>query len=321
MSTFSKLDSSINLQGAINYKIAQPRIFNLANSAESNQWRGIVYGDNVYAAVARSGTNRAMTSPDAINWTPRSTPTGNWESIAYGNGYFAAVATGGAPTHGAVMYSSNAGVTWNPGVLTTASVWTGIAYGNGIWVAVAYSGPGSSRVAYTNNPALWNNASTGFTGKWWGVTYNSTFKKFIVFGDEGTILTSLNGVNWTIHSNVVPNVGWLAGVTDGTGRTVIVGPTDPSAYYSDDGGISWYNGNGDVNSNWNGIAASQTQNTFVAIADTGTNRIMTSLNGTEWTTLQAPTNIEWRDITNGDNKFVAIGATTGNLVQVMWAYD
>ena len=39
-----------------------------------------------------TGTNRVMTSPDGIAWTPRAAAEANqWNSVTYGNGRFVAV--------------------------------------------------------------------------------------------------------------------------------------------------------------------------------------------------------------------------------------
>src|SRR5690606_19101913 len=51
-------------------------------SAEGNQWYSITYGNGLFVAVAPSGTNRVMTSPDGITWIPRTTPEANsWRSV------------------------------------------------------------------------------------------------------------------------------------------------------------------------------------------------------------------------------------------------
>ena len=62
-------------------------------AAEQNVWRAVTYGNGLFVAVASSGTNRVMTSPDGITWTPRAAAEANqWRAVTYGNGLFVAVA-------------------------------------------------------------------------------------------------------------------------------------------------------------------------------------------------------------------------------------
>jgi len=66
-------------------------------SAADNGWLSVTYGNDLFVAVANSGTNnRVMTSPDGINWTSRTSAANNaWRSVTYGNGLFVAVSTTG----------------------------------------------------------------------------------------------------------------------------------------------------------------------------------------------------------------------------------
>ena len=55
---------------------------------------------------------------------------------------------------------------------------------------------------------------------------------------------------------------------------------------------------------------------FVAVAKTGTNRIMYSSDGISWTAQEATSSSSWRDVTYANGKFVAVGGST-----VMYASD
>ena len=88
-------------------------------------------------AVAGSGTNRVMTSPDGITWTARTAAEANtWRSVTYGNEQFIAVSEDGTNR---VMTSPD-GVTWTPQAALGDSKWMGVAYGSGQFVAVARDG-------------------------------------------------------------------------------------------------------------------------------------------------------------------------------------
>lgn len=74
-------------------------------------WRGLTFGNGVFAAVADAGTNRAMTSSDGgVTWVARTAAAANeWNAVAYGAGFFVAVADTGTSR---VMTSADGGVTW-----------------------------------------------------------------------------------------------------------------------------------------------------------------------------------------------------------------
>lgn len=66
-------------------------------AAEMNGWQSVTYGNGLFVAVAETGVNRVMTSPDGIAWTARPAAQANpWRSVTYGNGLFVAVSLDGA---------------------------------------------------------------------------------------------------------------------------------------------------------------------------------------------------------------------------------
>ncbi|MDZ7744327.1 MAG: hypothetical protein U5K77_00995 [Candidatus Saccharibacteria bacterium] len=90
-------------------------------------------------AVASSGTNRVMTSPDGETWTARTAAEANsWRSVTYGNGTFVAVSWEGtpAPRHD-LPRRHNLG---HPRHRRRSWRWQSVTYGNGQFVAVASSG-------------------------------------------------------------------------------------------------------------------------------------------------------------------------------------
>lgn len=82
-------DSGVNLTGILDIGEGSyisgmgPWIPRLA--AEPNIWGSVCYGNGMFVAVASSGTNRVMTSPDGVTWTARSASEANtWYSVCYG---------------------------------------------------------------------------------------------------------------------------------------------------------------------------------------------------------------------------------------------
>ena len=106
-------------------------------AAEANGWQGVTYGNGLFVAIAYSGTNRVMTSPDGITWTARAAAEANdWQGVTYGNGLFVAIAYSGTNR---VMTSPD-GITWTARAAAEANSWSAVTYGNGLFVAIAYSG-------------------------------------------------------------------------------------------------------------------------------------------------------------------------------------
>jgi len=71
-----------------------------ARNLPSAQWTGVVFGSDLYVAVARSSNDNvirlAATSIDGLNWTAEPMPIiSYWCSIAYGNNLFVAIAPDG----------------------------------------------------------------------------------------------------------------------------------------------------------------------------------------------------------------------------------
>ena len=92
-------------------------------AAEANEWNGVTYGNGLFVAVAQSGTNRVMTSPDGATWTARSAAEANpWLGVTYGNGLFVAVAWTGTNR---VMTSPD-GATWTARAATEANNWQAV---------------------------------------------------------------------------------------------------------------------------------------------------------------------------------------------------
>ena len=92
----------------------------------------------LFVAVATSGTNRVMTSPDGITWTSRTAAEVNeWKGVTYGNDLFVAIAATGTNR---VMTSPD-GITWTSHTLVDPSLanseWYEITYGGGLFVAVS----------------------------------------------------------------------------------------------------------------------------------------------------------------------------------------
>jgi hypothetical protein len=278
-------------------------------------WSNISYGNGVYVAVATSGTgSRAMTSPDGVTWTLRTTPTDNqWYDITFGNGLFVAVAGNGSGTGDRVMTSPD-GINWTIGTTPADNIWNSVIYANGQFVAVATSGAAGNRVMTSPDGITWTLRTAANSNAWSGVAYgNGLYVGVAASGIGNRVMTSPDGIAWTIRSSAANNQ-WLdivfanglfvAVASTGTGNRVMTSPD----------GINWTAQSTPADNNWRSMTYGA--GLFVAVANTGTgNRVMTSPDGINWTIRTSAVDNNWTGVTFGASQFVAVGSTgTGDQV-------
>jgi hypothetical protein len=193
-------------------------------SAENNSWYGVAYGNGIFVAVAESGTNRIMTSPDGINWTARAAPSAlPWRSITFGNGLFVAAA---AQLSANNIMTSPDGINWTARTPPVGRSWNSIAYGNGRFVVVSHAGV-SDNFAYSLDGVTWVNVAPPDTQFYYSVTFGAgLFVAMAIGSSTQGIVTSPDGITWT--QRVWPYVATIGNfwcVAYGNGIFVAVGST------------------------------------------------------------------------------------------------
>lgn len=125
--------------------------------------------------------------------------------------------------------------------------------------------------------------------------------RWIVVGDDGVLLTSLDGNTWTPGASGTSEN--LTGVSSNGLITVVVGENG-TMLRSEDGEI-WTAVPLATTLSLRGIVHSQTQ--FVAVGDEGV--LLTSIDGLEWTQGRIPTNLnrDLNDIVYAHGRLVAVG--------------
>jgi len=293
-------------------------------AAEANEWNSVTYGNGMFVAVANTGTNRVMTSSDGVTWTARTAPSGSWYSVTYGNGMFVAVADTGTNR---VMVSTN-GIAWVTQAVDEVSDWISVTYGNGMFVAVAQSGVNLVMTASFNLPTdhgfLWGTEPDLMGGDTatssLGEIYN--IKKFSFNAndlDYGTTyyyqsyVTTVYGAAYgeikSFTTESAPTVGTINATDIDFKSATLTGnvltfATTPSDWIVDYIDIK-------VNAWWYSVTYGNGM--FVAVANTGTNRVMTSSDGVTWTARTAPSG-SWFSVTYGNGKFVAVANSGTNRV-------
>jgi hypothetical protein len=274
-----------------------------AQSAVTSGWTSITYGNSLFVAVADTGTNRVMTSPDGITWTARTAAAVNsWSSVTYGNGQFVAVASSAGGTD-RVMTSPD-GITWTIQTAAAANSWKSVTYGNGLFVAVGTGG--GSTTAMTSPDGITWTLRTAYSVNWASVTYGNGL--FVTVGSGGYVATSPDGITWT--TRIVPEANTWRSVTYGNGQFVAVSQDGTNRVMTSPDGIAWTAQAAEA-STWQSVTYGNGQ--FVAVASNATYRGMTSADGINWTprTLDANT---WASVTYGAGQFVAVSSNGTNRV-------
>lgn len=224
-------------------------------------WSGITFGAGLFVAVGWPGSNLVMTSPDGINWTNRTAPSGTWHAIAWNGSIFVAVGNGPAGQHAMsspdginwtlrttpsdsnfksvvwngtvfcavaasgtylVMTSTN-GTSWTGQTASQANQWHSVETNpSGFLVAVAITGTNRCMTS-ANNGTTWINRTIAAEG-WRNVVWNGVAFMAVEFGGTAAISTSADGITWVVESDLPANNNWIDAAYDAwSGLTVIVG--------------------------------------------------------------------------------------------------
>ncbi len=178
----------------------------------------ICYADGRFAAAASNGV--IFTSSDGVTWNNSGTVATSLSGISCDGGKITAVGTN---VDGVFLAYQSDGAKWNRSSELKLSL-EDIAYGQSTYVAVGFDDNLNRPVIVTskdvvNGPYQYLSPGDQLLH---GVVYGD---KFVAVGDAGTIITSVDGVNWTsqtFRSDDFPSDD-LHNVTYGNGTYVAVG--------------------------------------------------------------------------------------------------
>jgi hypothetical protein len=261
--------------------------FWLPTSDSIRQWLfDVTWATNLYVAVGDRAT--VMTSGNGIDWSLELVPDSVTNAIFLGVGGTTNLLLA-AGNQGSLIYSpyaeTNVAVTNIDGTVTNHTVSTlGL-----VWYAV--------------QPPPTTNDLQGV-----GVFNNLYF----VTGDNGTILSSPNGTNWT--PRVTLTSALLSSVA--ASPTVVVTTGDDGAVLTSQDGLIWTSRNS-TTANWL-FRVRYLAGQFISVGQNGT--ILTSANGTNWTARDSGTTRWLTDVTWIDGVFFIVG-TQGTVLTSTNAVD
>ncbi|MEJ0073184.1 MAG: hypothetical protein WDN27_03860 [Candidatus Saccharibacteria bacterium] len=202
------------------------------------------------------------------------------------------------------------GIAWSSRT-TPSDAWNAVAYGNGLFVAVA-AGGSNGRIATSPDGINWVSRAAPGSSAWERVAYGNGL--FVAVADGGTnrVMTSSDGVNWTIRPTTVADSNTWWGLTYGSGLFVAVS-LDGFVMTSPDG-INWTSRTAPNAFAWTSVAYGN--GIFAAVAWSGTgNRVMTSPDGITWTAHDSGSDTSsWEGLTYGNGLFVAVADAGTNRV-------
>jgi Immunoglobulin I-set domain len=267
-----------------------------------NPLRDIVYTNGLWVAVGDSGT--VLTSSDeGQTWTRQFTSITNHSNaflgIAHGAGRYVAVTSFGASA------TSTDGTNWSFHPLgRTNFAWESITYADGRFVA---GGVSATNIAVSTDGMMWSYHVSGVSGQVYDVAHAAGLFVATVTRpgfNDGSILTSPDGTNWTPRvTNLFTGFG-LRGVTHGNGRFVVVG--NSASLVSTDG-VAWTTNFNALHQNRLAVTFGNGQ--FVAVGAAGSfaniGVSFSSTDGTNWTT---GTGTPAEAVTFGNGRFASAGA-------------
>ena len=198
--------------------------------------------------------------------------------------------------------------------------WTGVAHSGGSVAAVARSGS-LNQVMLADDGFHWIGQVTPEYATWQAIEWSGVNYVAVAFGAPVSgkqVMTSPDGITWTMRATPGGDVRWIAICKHG-GRMIVISTNSRNVMTSDDHGLTWTLRTGlDRASSWQSIASNGS--TVVAVGRASmTNAVETSTDGgITWSYQSSPTFNNWDGLCYGD-KFVAVASNDadGTHTQVM----
>jgi hypothetical protein len=247
----------------------------------------VAYGNSKY--ILAGGSGNISYSTDSTTWTQTTAVealgfdiTNISYSLSANNGSFIATTNNGS--YGSILGTYD-GIKWYNRSQITNGLYTGnIAYNGSIYVNAgglyAYTTNGTSHISVSNNGLDWSYVNSipttvGFAN----VIYAAS--KFVAISTNGEIVTSTDGINWTLRTSNLPSHNGYYGI--GLCYSSIVGKflaTSGTTYATSTDGITWSTYTGPLLP-YPSVTVDQVTGKFYVASST---QISSSADGTTWST-------------------------------------
>jgi hypothetical protein len=310
-------------------------------------WSSVTFGNNRYVAVTRGigsdieDSNIAAYSLNGSTWTQVTLPKEEaWLSINYSQGVFYAV----SPSRTSI--SSPDGILWSIidldigtvevtatskdiiGTFTNRTLpvngyWNDVLWNGQEFIAVGNNNVDTGYIVASSDGVSWTSRTVSSAGgfDFVSISYNGVDKYITLIFNSRNLLTSTNGITWTLqNNNGVDNFPaartWTDSVYGGDKFVAIANVGPNPVFYSTDA-ETWIQGTISTGA-WSSIAYGDIGGTgyFVALAS-GSSNVAYSTDGITWTTVaNLPSASPWSSVTYEDGKFVAIAGDEGTATTV-----
>ena len=256
----------------------------------------------------------------------------NWTCVASNNNTSSPIWVALADSGPFRVARSTNGVNWTIVQGITASIvnktWTSIAFGNGRFVAVASSG--TNRIITSVDGITWTElvaATAGYTDRaFTGIAWNGTVFAVVARGvATGAVQYSVNGTDTYQTTDAASSQTWNSIAWNGT-TWIIVADGAANVCVNRNGtatpGATWTAATAAAAGTWQAVSARGTQ--FVAVANSGTDRLMVSADeGVNWTASNpaALTGIGWKALASNGTNIVAVGQDGAQSVRIATSAD
>lgn len=284
---------------------------------------GVTKAGSRLVAVGDAGAVRR--SSDGFDWSGGgSASEESLRSVAYGDGITIAVGdiAMGDDNHARIVYSDDDGLSWQAVPSGTPRRLLGVTYGeaSGRKLFVAVGRAGVIRISRdSSNPdalgIVWENRASGTAENLNAVAHRpggGGGVQFVAVGDNGTILTSIDGEHWTPQA--AGTSAPLYDVTYANGRFVAAGGrwaegSDSARILTSTDGINWTLSGTNIPSILHGVAFGG--GSWVAVGTWG--EVAVSANGVDWTSSRvdlgtgSPVPPALLDVVFDGTRFAAVG--------------
>jgi len=285
---------------------------NWSQSGATGSFKGIAYGNGNFVVVGDQG--RILSSADGVTWTDRySWTTNSLNGVAWGNGRMVVAGNG-------LILTSTDTIAWSSQAKTNLNL-ESATYGNGTFVI-----GGMEMAQYSSGVLLSSEDGIAWTNRFSTSTISYSPHNFWVAYGNGNfvgvgwpgncacplpdggdhILTSTNGVNWTVVNSGFANGPYytpagLFGVGYGNDTFVAVGPVGAIALSTN--GSAWEQISPDSYDDLYDVASGG--QTFVAVGEHGA--VYSSIGGDSWIRQGSPVTNNLNSVGYGNGAFVAVG--------------
>lgn len=277
---------------------------------------GVAYGAGRFVAVGERGT--LLSSADGATWVAEQNPyTGSLapdiNGVTFANGRFLAAARSLGGTANETIITSPDGRIWTRQTVDRIGYQMQfIAYGNGQYIA------GGGGILMVSTDAIsWRTVWTGQTWLYAGVRGDS---RWVVSGNDGTLLTSTDGAVWT-ETKVAGQRPTLFALAYRNGRFLGVGsnsftiPGNIASVFSSADGLNWtplpFPETATITRNDTFQSLLPTTAGYMGFGAAGL--IATTTDGTSWNVLSQPAErSHFSDVVYGNGVFVAVGSKAIN---------